>query len=339
MIKTLFKPKRWRNGKRVVSRLYSLKLRLKGELQISTIPLAVADRQVAEEKARKIVQEREKELSGLIPPKAQREAAEASLQKHVQDFVGDLKIKGRNQQYINEMENKLTLLLSECGWRQGKDVTSDSFIQWRARQKKSPKTLNEYLASAKGLLNWMVAQGRMPANPLASVQKVETRGREVRPRRAYTDDEIKALLKVAGKYRLVCLVAVLTGIRHGELKRLRWGDLILNAEKPSVTVRASISKNHKQACLPLHPVLLAELSRFRPANASAGDLVFAGMMPHSVAFNLLLKRAGIAKTDNIRIGYVIFILGWQAVFPTPAGGAPGFSARHPGLAGKSRVSD
>jgi hypothetical protein len=45
--------------------------------------------------------------------------------------------------------------------------------------------MNEYLASAKGLLNWMVKQRRVAANPLALVQKTETRGKEVRARRAY----------------------------------------------------------------------------------------------------------------------------------------------------------
>jgi len=299
MIKTLYRPKRWRNGKRVVSRLYSAKIRVAGERRISCIALGVSDRQVAEEKARQIVQEREKELAGLLPPKSQREAAQASLAKQIQEFTGDLKAKGRNSQYIDETENKLELLSAECGWRCLKDVTAGAFIAWRSRQKKSPKTLNEYLASAKGFLNWMVKpQGRLAANPLASVGKVETRGREVRPRRAYADDELQALLNVAGKYRLPCLMSALTGIRHGELSELCWGDLNLSAEKPSVLVRASVSKNHKQACLPLHPALLAELAAFRPADASAGDMVFAGRMPHSVAFNALLKKAGITKRDT-----------------------------------------
>ena len=122
----------------------------------------------------------------------------------------------------------------------------------------------------------MTKQGRIAANPLAVVQKTETRGKEVRARRAYTDDEIQALLKVAGKRRIVYLMAVLTGIRHGELKALRWGDINLGAEKPSVTVRASVSKNHKLACLPLHPDLVAELLQFRPANAQAGDWCLMG---------------------------------------------------------------
>ena len=85
MIKTIYKPKRRRDGKRVTSRLYSLRLRLDGESQIVNIPLGVSDRQVADEKARKIVQEREKELHGLIPPRIQRDAAQASLEMHVKD--------------------------------------------------------------------------------------------------------------------------------------------------------------------------------------------------------------------------------------------------------------
>jgi integrase len=110
--------------------------------------------------------------------------------------------------------------------------------------------------------------------------------------------EIQALLNVAGKRRIVYLMAVMTGIRHGELKALRWGDINLSAEKPSVTVHASVSKNHKLACLPLHPDLVAELFQFRPANSRDGDLAFDGLMPQSVLFNAHLKAAVILKTDS-----------------------------------------
>ena len=298
MIRTLYKPKRWRNGKRVVSRLYSAKMRLDGERKILNVPLHVTDRRVAEEKLRKLVQEREKEMQGLLPPKAMQDAADESFLEHLKDFVADLRAKGRDKQYIAEFENRVTLLIERCGWQFHKHVTPDSFVKWRSEQRKSAKTLNEYLACARGLLNWMVGQGRLAANPLAAVQKAETRGREVRPRRAYSEEEITSLLKVAGKYRPACLMALLTGIRHGELQRLRWGDLVLSVEKPSVLVRASISKNHKQACLPLHPVLQAELLRLRPVDGAGGDLTFPGMVPRSDVFQLLLRKAGIAKVDS-----------------------------------------
>jgi hypothetical protein len=48
----------------------------------------------------------------------------------------------------------------------------------------------------------------------------------------------------------------------------------------------------------VHPVLLAELAKFRPSNAVAGDFVFAGIVPRSEKFNLILKKAGIEKVDS-----------------------------------------
>ena len=298
MIRTLYKPKRRKNGKLVVSRLYSAKIRIDGERQILNVPLHVSDKQVAEEKLRKLVQEREKELHGLSPAKGMRDAANELLSKHLKDFIADLEAKGRNEQYIAEFENRVTLLIAECGWQLPKDVSPDSFVKWRSENKKAAKTLNEYLASVKSFFNWMTKQGRISVNPMLVVQKVETRGREVRRRRAYTDNEIQALLKVAGKQRVVYLMAVLTGIRHGELKALCWGDINLSAEKPSVTVRASISKNHRQACLPLHPVLVSGLAALQPAKATAGDFVFGKLVPRSSVFNVHLTAAGIPKVDS-----------------------------------------
>jgi integrase len=130
-------------------------------------------------------------------------------------------------------------------------------------------------------------------------RNAETRGKEVRKRRAYSDEEMQALLDVAGKHRILYVMAVLTGIRHGEFKKLCWGDVNLNAEKPFVMVRASVSKNHKQACLPLHRVLLADLVRYRPENVSAGDLIIGKLVPRSDLFRKYLIAAAITKKDSM----------------------------------------
>ena len=227
-----------------------------------------------------------------------RDAAQASLTKHLKDFIGNLRTERRNYKYVTEFENRLVLLMNQCHWQFPKDVTADAFVKWRGEQKKAAKTLNEYLACAKGLFNWMTKQKRITANPLTVVDNIETRGQEIRERRAYNNEEMPALLNVAGKHRILYIMASLTGIRHGEFKKLCWGDVNLNPEKPSVTVRASVSKNHKQACLPLHPALLAELVRYRPADASPGDLVFGKLVPRSELFSEHLKAAGIVKKDS-----------------------------------------
>ena len=62
------------------------------------VPLHVSDKQVAQEKLRQLVREREKELHVLIPAKTMRDAAQASLTGHLNGFIADLRAKGRNSQ-------------------------------------------------------------------------------------------------------------------------------------------------------------------------------------------------------------------------------------------------
>ena len=291
MINHIYKPK----GERI----WRWKFRLHStDGKIQDVSLGTSDKQVAEKKRAERLRENEHERAGLLPSRVVRNAAQRKLTEHLQDFLGDLRAKGRARDYISHVSRYNKTLIADCGWIYPQDATADSFGEWRKTQFKAQKTLNEYLTGVKGFFTWLVAQGRIPANPLLAVGKGEARGRQVRPRRAYNDSELAALLAVAGEQRIVYLTAVLTGIRHGELRELCWGDFNLNGEKPSVTVRASVSKNHRQACLPLHPELVAALPEYRPANAQAGDLVFKGRVPRSELFNGHLKAANITKTDT-----------------------------------------
>jgi hypothetical protein len=73
--------------------------------------------------------------------------------------------------------------------------------------------------------------------------------------------------------------------------------LNLNPQRPFVLVRASISKNHKQTCLPLYPALFEGVLRFRSENVGPGDLVFGPLVPRSKIFIKDLKAAGIIKKN------------------------------------------
>ena len=290
MINCIYKPK----GERI----WRWKFRLSAtDGKILNVSLGTSDKRVAEKRSAELLREKEQERAGLIPAKTVRDSARRELAAHLSDFLGDLRVKGRNERYIDSIEYHVTELATKCNWTHPQGITADSFVAWRNTQEKAPKTLNEYLTSVKGFMAWLVAQGRLAANPLALVGKVETRGREVRIRRALTAPELDALLSVAGPQRIVYLTAVLTGIRHGELQELRWADFKLDGEKASVTVRASVSKNHKQACLPLHPALATALRELRPSDAKTADLVFNGLVPRSKVFNAHLKAAKIVKMD------------------------------------------
>jgi len=293
MISTIFRPKRQRGGKSVSSRMYRGRYRLDGETQITDVPLHTNDKQVARQKLAEIIRERERERQGIIAPKQQREAAQRLLKGHIADFIADRNTVGRDARYVRQLEKKLLLLVAECGWNSAKDVTANSFQTWRSGQNRAAKTLNEYLNAATGLMNWMERNERIASNPLKSVQKAQSGGLQTRLRRAFTTDELKRLMAVAGPRKAIYLMAVFTGLRREELRQLEWGDVHLDGNQPFVNVRASTTKNHKQAVIPLHSDVVAALRALGSADVEPGTRIFAGMLPRMKRFCKDLKEAKI----------------------------------------------
>ena len=275
MICKVYRPSRRINGRRKVARLYRGRYRLDGDQHITDVPLRVTDKQSAEATLRGMVQEQERERAGIIAPAALRKAASRRLEEHVGDFIEDVRARGRCPDYVEDLGQQLRILLAGCGWRVAADVTADSFETWRAGQReKSGKTLNEYLGTIHNLLNWMVRRGRLQANPLATVGKVKTEGREKVRRRALTDDELRRLLAVADVRRPLYLAAAETGLRRNELLSMEWGDVHLEGNTGQLRVRASTTKNSKDAVIPLKDELAAELRRIRPEGVEASAKVF-----------------------------------------------------------------
>ncbi len=177
-------------------------------------------------------------------------------------------------------------------------MTADTFINWRARQRVAPKTLNEYLDACNAFFKWMERIERITLNPLRKVGKVDTRGEEVRKRRAFTDVEVSRLLAVAGDHKAAYLTALFTGLRRNELKALEWSDVFLDDPKPYLSARASTTKNKRQATIRLHEQVVAELRTIKPSGSLDGRKVFAGScLPGMWAFKTDLQRAGIVYAD------------------------------------------
>ena len=157
---------------------------------------------------------------------------------------------------------KLLRLAEECRWGEVRDVTVKPFCAWRDKEakNKSAKTVNEYLHAINGLMNWL--QPRVGINPLRFVQKAELKGKHKRERRAFTAEELEGLCSVSGRRGFVYRIAARTGIRRGELNEIEQRDIHLETPLPFIVVRASISKNHKQAMQPLTPDAVYALREF-----------------------------------------------------------------------------
>jgi len=307
----LVKPKRRNSqGRLVCAKYWRVRYKLRGQRRWQEKSLGVVDKQTAEAELSKFRVEHEHEAAGIVAPKPLREAAGTPMSEHLREFLEDRRSRGRDKRYVYNLDLRLTRLLDDCGWKYPRDVTQDSFAAWRAGardhdtgEKLAAKTLNDYLDAVVALLRWMQQRGRIISCPLIKSQ-LRVDGREAEKkvrRRALTDDEARRLLDVAGKhrrgrYKPVILAALLTGLRHSELKALQWGDVHLEALKPFLSVRATTTKNGKPAAFLLRDDLVDELRRARPIDASETDRVCA-WVPNYRTFRRLLKRAGIALND------------------------------------------
>ena len=296
MIFHVYKKKRTKNGKAVTDRCYRGRYRLDGDYAITELSLETADKQVAEQKLREIVKEKEMERSGLIAPKLERDSAVKPLDAHLEDFVADLKIKGRAERYWKSVDSNVQRLCRECGWKTVKDVSADDFLKWRSKQTLAPKTLNEYLNAANVFLNWLVKHGRTGGQPLKHVEKVDVRGKQQK-RRAITDEEFLRLLKVSEDYRLLYITAIFTGLRLGELSGLVWSNVKLEDKRPHIHVPAHLTKNRQQAIVPLHPMLVKEFLR-ESANQGRMDYLFPHYCNPDRRFQRHRKEAGIESIDE-----------------------------------------
>jgi len=281
------------------SRVYRLRYRASNGPKIYDVPLRTPNKEIAEIKARQIMDDHERELLGLLPPKIIREAAQRPLSEHLADFIADMSLRGRCKSHIVHVKCRLERLLKECAWRLFGDVSPDGFAKWRVQQSQfSAKTCNEYLGHANALFNWLVRQGRMLHNPLKPVVKLETRGKETFKRRALTLEMFWRLVEGSGKRALAYLVAGFTGLRRGEMKQLLWADIRLDAPQPYIDVRAETTKSKKGAVIPLVPVLVEAFQKAKAKKLQFSDRVFPRGLPSVKSLSKDLAACGIPLEDE-----------------------------------------
>ncbi len=223
--------------------------------------------------------------------------AKRPLMEHVADYLSESTGKGNDSEWIYTVGKRLHKMISACGWSRLPDVTSASFIRFRDTGEiaaLSPKTRNEYQQTIRAFCRWCVSTGRMPIDPFRNMNTVKVNGDIRRERRALSDDEIARLLAVVPSYRKACyLFAILTGLRRAELRQLKWADLHLDSPKPFANVRASTTKNGRQAIVFLRDDLVAELKSL------PHETEYVFVVPQIQTFYNDLKAAGIPAKDSL----------------------------------------
>ncbi len=293
------KLRRRKNGRVVASEFYHLFWSVKGHGH-GQFSLKARELQAAEKLKTDFIREKERELCGLTAPRLERDAAGRPLAEHLAGFLAHLEGVNRSTSHINHVGTRIRKLMVACGWRYLSDVTAKSFEHWRLNQagELSVKTRNEYRAAMFSLLAWLEEHEELAVNPFKRVKKTDGRGQETVKRRAATQAEMEGLLNQAGIYAVAYLAAQTTGLRRGELSKLEWGDLQLDAAQPVAMVRAVTTKDRQPAKVYLGRQLVAELKKLQTPGLASNSLVLAGRMPTTKQMREHLKAAGIAYVDD-----------------------------------------
>ena len=117
-------------------------------------------------------------------------------------------------------------------------------------------TVRTYLAAINHFLRWAAREGEIPAPVAAALLRQERILIDVLSR-----EEIDALEAAAGQERDKLIVRVLadTGMRLGELRRLRMDDLVAQGRERFLRVRG---KGSRQRLVPIVPSLFMRLQRY-----------------------------------------------------------------------------
>ena len=225
----------------------------------------------------------------------QTESATNLLADHLSAFIEYQNARNCSRGYTRKIDQRVTRLIQECGWKRIRDVTAESFIAWRHAQTLSPKTLNDYQHAIFALLNWLKKTGRIEINPVEQVGRVDGCGKQTFKRRAFTDDEACRLLAVSDRRRPIYLLALHTGLRLGELRALRWEDIDL--DRQLIRLRAETTKAKRADVLPLTPAAHSILNGYGKPCPASGP-VFTGGVPSHHTFKADLKAAGINRKDE-----------------------------------------
>lgn len=158
-------------------------------------------------------------------------------------------------------------------------------------------TINKRVASLMRFLAWSRREGYIRTNPLEEWQKLVHKS--THPKRELTDDEVDRLLQVArqrDRY-LYYLLAVRTGLRRSELRRLQWEDLDMDQRRLFLPWHKT--KGRRDAAIPLasdlHQALAEHAKRIGPLHPTAPVFLTT---PTNQTVRKDFLRAGIPHLDE-----------------------------------------
>ena len=199
------------------------------------------------------------ERQGLVAPEGgthEQRMARLPFSEHLQAFDHAKRAEGVTDRHREETVVMINKVASACRWSTLADVKPGDAERFAGDIEGTPRTRQKYLTALKTFTRWCVADGRLPADPLARVKKPTPQ--RVRERRFLRPEEWAWLSESTedgpdrhgmsgADRRLLYELGIETGLRSGELRSLRASDLHLDRDRPLVLVPGTATKNSKPA--------------------------------------------------------------------------------------------
>jgi integrase len=224
------------------------------------------------------------------------ESARRPLDELVTAYKRELLANDRSQQYVDEAAKRIRFVIGEAGIANLASVaTTKGAVQTvlvGVREKRSAKTVANYMESLTTFGAWLHTNGHWPDNPFAYLRKKGRKRDADRKfkRRQLTWAEVQQLAAAAlvrhqhayakshggrpspkaeqnawhGRERAVLyLLAATTGLRAGEVEALKWEDLHMVGDSPFLTLPGRFTKNGADAVIPLQTFVVEALRDLR----------------------------------------------------------------------------
>ena len=171
----------------------------------------------------------------------------------------------------------------------------------KVKKTKAPATYNKHLAVISAILDFAtlqqeedIAEQYITINPCKEVRSLKVDNKRVR----YLSDEekprlLKAAKAIGSKFYLKVLMALATGMRKGELERLRWNDI--DFERGLALLHDT--KNGMKRHTPIPDVIMGEIKKYR----EIGDaLLFPSATIADTSFDYRKQWLTCLKAANIQ---------------------------------------
>ncbi len=247
-----------------------------------------------------------------------------SFDEHIEAFKTALVARGATAKHVDDrmacLRNFATAAGIRClgdlelgratSWLVGlkSEHETQRFFRGKPKTKKqaglSHRGVNRYAAALKQFGRWLARGRRWPFDPFDAVELLNQAEDRKYRRRALTTEEFGRLLTKAreqgeaGSSRAFCyLLATGTGLRRGELTRLRWCDVDL--DKGRIVVPAKSAKARREQAVELHPGVVEALTGARPAmSLPTAPVLPAGAVPSVDDLRADLEAAKIEQADE-----------------------------------------